>query len=229
MSIVELSDLESGNSSVEPNSHRYRMVVVDDQQLVVDGLVEWVHLNAPDFDVVGTIGLWAEFHDNSWFPGDVVLMTAGDLRDDNDAIARVRLIRAAGAVVVVITTDGSAQCEKELLEAGAGAVVSRSQSAAELIGAARDALALTSSASTSSDGDPIVEPSEFDEAALAILRLYATGHSTVDISVSTGTKFELVRSTLQQIRTHYENQGRNAATRDDLVRRAAEDGFLTEL
>jgi DNA-binding NarL/FixJ family response regulator len=228
MSIVELSNQESGLSAVNAPPQRYRMFVIDDQQLVVDGLVEWVNLNAVEFDVVGTTGLWAEYLDHSWYPGDVVLMTAAELLDSNDALARVKAIREAGAEVVAITSDGSPAGARLFLAAGASAVVSRSQPAAELIGAARNALATSANGSSRAEEKPVEVLTNFDAATLAILRLYATGHSTVDISVSTGTKFELVRSTLQQIRSYYEGTGRQVVSRDDLVRRAAEDGLLAE-
>lgn len=78
-------------------------------------------------------------------------------------------------------------------------------------------------ASVRADGTDAVE---LGEAELAVLRLYSTGNSTVDIALIQDVKFETVRSTLKRLRERYRAQGRQAVTRGELLRRAAEDGYL---
>jgi DNA-binding NarL/FixJ family response regulator len=204
-----------------------RLAILDDHILVLDGLAKWVQVNAPDFEIVVAAGSWAELLENLSQQPDVVIM-AQKLDDPVSVQARIRACLEAGSKVVIMSTIDSAEIRNESLEAGASAFVSKARPAAEVLSAARWALdsdtpCLPADEGENQGGDG---DSEVGEAELAILKLYSNGYSTVDIALIQGVKFEAVRSALKRIREMYRAQGRQAATRDDLLRRAAEDGYL---
>jgi DNA-binding CsgD family transcriptional regulator len=89
-----------------------------------------------------------------------------------------------------------------------------------------DSVTPSSSAFTRSTRTGTPGPPGLGAAELAILKLYANGYSTVDIALIQDVKFETVRSTLKRMRELYRSQGRQAVTRGELLRRAAEDGYL---
>lgn len=64
------------------------------------------------------------------------------------------------------------------------------------------------------------------EADIEAVRLYANGHSPIDIALRMNIRFDRVKDHLARVREHYETQGRRASNRLDLVQRASEDGLL---
>lgn len=64
------------------------------------------------------------------------------------------------------------------------------------------------------------------EADIEAVRLYANGHSPIDIALRMNIRFDRVKDHLARVREHYETQGRRASNRLDLVQRVSEDGLL---
>lgn len=83
--------------------------------------------------------------------------------------------------------------------------------------------AMTLVAATNSEA---ISNARLTEADIEAVRLYANGHSPVDIALRMNVRFDRVRDHLSRVREHYEAQGRRASNRLDLVQRASEDGFL---
>lgn len=209
-------------------SPRRRLAILDDQILVLDGLAEWVKVNAPDFEIVVAAGSWAKLVGELPRRPEVVIM-AQELDDPASVQARIQACVAARAKVVIMSALDSAEARKQSLDAGASAFVSKARSAAEVLAAARWALDCVTPCVpevNKSPWDGTRDASGLGEAELAILRLYSNGYSTVDIALIQKIKFEAVRSTLKRMRELYRAQGRQAVTRGELLRRAAEDGYL---
>jgi len=61
---------------------------------------------------------------------------------------------------------------------------------------------------------------------LQALRLYANGATTAQAADAMGVGYETVKTYLRRVRAKYAKLGRVAGRRAELVRRAAEDGFL---
>ncbi|MBF4633212.1 response regulator transcription factor [Agreia pratensis] len=205
----------------------HRIALVDDHVLVIDGLAQWIETNAPDFTVVAVSGSWESLVADESFPPEVVLM-ARVIESPSTLRERIRACTEAGARVVIMSTEGGSEAETDALESGADAFVPKSRPAEVLIDAARRVLGGPGSGKACPDTDEPSGAIEPDDWQRRVLRLYATGQSTVDIALIEGVRFERVRAALKAIRTSYEAQGRRVDTRDELLRRAAEDGYLAE-
>lgn len=203
------------------------IALLDDHVLIVDGLAHWISVNAPDFRVVAALGSWEQLIVDESFPPDVVVM-ARKIDSPTSLEERIRLCTEAGARVVVMSTEAGPEAEGATLAAGADAFVPKSRPAEAVLGAARRVLGRGEPATVASSDGAAAQQSPFDDWHLRVLRLYSRGESTVDIALIEGVRFEHVRKALKTIRATYEAQGRRVDTRDELLRRAAEDGYLSE-
>ena len=203
------------------------MSLLDDHVLVVDGLARWIEVNAPDFEVVAVVATWEELLQHPSFPPDVVVM-ARVIDSTSTLEQRIAASARAGARVVVMSADAGEQLERDTLAAGAHAFVPKSRPAEAVIDAARRVLGGADTTPAPCPAEESPERPGLDEWQRRVLRLYATGQSTVDIALIEGVRFERVRRALREIRASYEAQGRDVSTRDELLRRAAHDGYLTE-
>jgi len=204
------------------------IALLDDHVLIVDGLAHWIRVNAPDFRVVAAIGSWEELIADDAFPPDVVVM-ARVIDSPASLEERIRVCADAGARVVVMSTEAGVDVEGDTLAAGADAFVPKSRPAEAVLGAARRVLGRDQPEPDTVVEDAVGQHRPFDDWHLRVLRLYSQGESTVDIAIIEGVRFERVRTALKAIRSTYESQGRRVDTRDELLRRAAEDGYLAEL
>jgi DNA-binding NarL/FixJ family response regulator len=204
------------------------IALLDDHVLIVDGLAHWISVNAPDFRVVAALGSWEELIADESFPPDVVVM-ARRIDSPTTLEERILLCTEAGARVVVMSTEAGADAEEATLAAGADAFVPKSRPAEAVLCAARRVLGREEPSTTTLPEEAPGQQPAFDDWHLRVLRLYSRGESTVDIALIEGVRFERVRTALKAIRATYESQGRRVDTRDELLRRAAEDGYLSEL
>ncbi|WP_374948091.1 DNA-binding response regulator [Agreia sp.] len=208
-------------------ARRRTIALLDDHVLVIDGLAQWIEMNAPDFEVVAVSGSWEGLVAHATFPPDVVLM-ARTIESPSSLAERIRICTDAGARVVVMSTEAGPDAETNTLEAGADAFVPKSRPAEAVLDAARRVLGGAEASKTRPPQVDQSTPATLDEWQRRVLKLYATGQSTVDIALIEGVRFERVRGALKQIRAIYASSGRTVATRDDLLRRAAEDGYLSD-
>ena len=58
------------------------------------------------------------------------------------------------------------------------------------------------------------------------MRLYAQGLSTVEVAHRMDVGYETAKTYLRRVREKYARAGRPASRKSELIRRAAEDGFL---
>ena len=58
------------------------------------------------------------------------------------------------------------------------------------------------------------------------LSLYASGLSAVEVADRMDVQYETVKTFLRRVREKYAKVGRPASRKDELIRRAAEDGYL---
>jgi DNA-binding NarL/FixJ family response regulator len=190
-----------------------RVGIVDDHELVLDGLTMYM-LTAADLDVVISATGWFELIRHPAFAPDVVVMDL-QLQESISIETRVRTCLAAGALVVVVSALETDEIRERSLAAGASAFVPKSSPADAVIDAVRAAWASTQ------------ESGAFVDAELETLRLYADGLSPVDIGLQLGVSFETVKHHLARIRDHYAESGRPTHSKQDLIRRAAEDGLVS--
>ncbi|WP_308467849.1 DNA-binding response regulator [Rathayibacter soli] len=219
--------------SVPPPSGSVRVALLDDHELLLDSLSTWIRMNEPQFELVLAVGTWVEMVHSPAFPTDLVLMDL-QLKERISIEARVRTCRAAGAVVIVLTALDTVEDRERSLQAGAAAYLTKSQSAREVMAVARTAMGLprvvASQADTVGEGgvreNAVIRP-HLSRAEVIALGLYVAGHTTVEVASGMNVGYETAKTFLRRIRDKYAKAGRPTSTREDMIRRAAEDGYLT--
>ena len=211
-------------------SDSIRVAIVDDHQLVVDGLV--AHLRASHDGIEVAIGesSWAGLLGNSEFPVDVVVL---DLNlDDNVSIgAKVRALSATGASTIVMSRHAEPSSVHGAIRAGALAFVPKTESADELVRAIKSAAAGQRyengplAGALSSDGKTL-EPGLGRQELRAIM-LYASGRSIREVAGDMGTTEETVKSYIKRARRKYRDIGVDLGTKILLRRHGIREGWLT--
>ncbi|MBT2499001.1 response regulator transcription factor [Agromyces sp. ISL-38] len=229
---------------MSPNESRatnpYRLALLDDHGLIVDSLARWFEDRAPDFEVVLRATSWMELIRSPQFPVDLVLMDL-QLGDTVSIESRIRACRAAGAKVLVVTALDDDKSRDRSLAAGAAGFVSKTLPADELVEMARRAARgerlprHPSRAAGSHHGHPAdtaTQPVEVHDgvhlspAEERALRYYVQGLSTVEVSRRMDVGYETAKTYLRRVREKYAKADRPASRKSELIRRAAEDGYL---
>jgi DNA-binding NarL/FixJ family response regulator len=206
--------------------------VLDDHGLLVDSISSWFASNATDFVVTVQETSWVRCLANPQFPARVVLMDY-QLAEPVSIEARVLTCKAAGATVVVMSALGGDELVDRIVGAGADAFFDKSTSMAVVAARIRSLVGMDPQGSPSRDGNVTAQHAEAilrprlsagEERALV---LYSQGLATKEVAESMNVQFETAKTYLRRVREKYARAGRPASRRADLVRRAAEDGYLT--
>ncbi|MGW9631948.1 response regulator transcription factor [Agromyces sp. NPDC055520] len=211
----------------------HRLAILDDHELIVDGLARWFTDVASDFAVVIRATSWMDLVRDPEFPVDLVLMDL-QLGDTVSIESRIRACRAAGAKVIVVTAIDDEDSRRRSLVAGAVGFVSKTLPADELVEYARRVMrgerVPRHPASTSRADAAGVAPDRHGVALSAAeekaLRYYAQGLSTVEVGRRMEVGYETAKTYLRRVREKYAKAGRPASRKAELIRRAAEDGYL---
>lgn len=207
-----------------------RLAVLDDHEVLLDSLTSWIGANAPDFDVVLMAPTWLQLVHSPAFPTDLVFIDF-QLREPVSIEARVRTCRAAGAKVIVLSSVDTREARERAIAAGAAAFLSKSLSMAAVMETARRVMGMQSDpgsrawrpSAAGSTGHPRPKLSPGESEAL---RLYATGYSTTEVAARMNVQYETAKTYLRRVREKYARVDRPASKKADLIRRAAEDGYL---
>lgn len=225
------------DSSLAASSHRgdvvsapVRLAILDDHEVLLDALSSWVAQNAPDFHVVLAASSWLELVQSPAFPTELVFIDL-QLKEAISIEARVRTCRAAGAKVIVLSSLDTREARERAAAAGAADFLSKSLPMASVMQAARRVMGIGSAAqlpeADHADHPPLqhIKPklSPGEEEAL---RLYVAGYSTNAVADRMNVQYETAKTYLRRVREKYAKVGRPAGKKAELIRRAAEDGYL---
>jgi len=210
---------------------KVRLAILDDHEVLLDTLSTWIERNAPDFDVVLGAANWLELVQSPAFPTDLVFIDF-QLKEPISIEARVRTCRAAGAKVIVLTSLDTAEARDRAFAAGASDFLSKSLPMAGVMDAARRVMGIdvhdedtasrpAASAAPFTQLKPKLSPGEEDA-----LRLYVSGYSTNAVAEHMNVQYETAKTYLRRVREKYAKAGRPASKKAELIRRAAEDGYL---
>ncbi|WP_082481310.1 DNA-binding response regulator [Rathayibacter sp. Leaf299] len=227
----EPSSGSSARSGDDESPRPVRLGILDDHELVLDSMSSWIAAHAPDFEVVVGAGTWMELVTSTVFPTQVVIMDF-ELREPISIEARVRTCRAAGAVVIVLSEHEDDEIRERSLRAGAARHLTKAQPMREVMESTRSAMAMRSTAGSATQWRPLPigvaaqQRPRLSAGELEALRLYVSGSSTPEVAAKMNVQFETAKTYLRRVRQKYARVGRPASRRAELIRRAAEDGFL---
>lgn len=227
-------------SNVDPNvvapadesggSAPIRLAILDDHEVLLDSVGSWISANAPDFDLVLSAQTWLELVHSDNFPTELVFLDF-QLKESVSIEARVRTCRAAGAKVIILSSLDSREARERAVHAGVSEFLSKSLPMREVMDTARRVMGVSVSADQR-DWRPLpvgaiiqVRPklSRGEEEAL---KLYVSGLSTIEVARKMDVKYETAKTYLRRVREKYAKANRPASKKADLIRRAAEDGYL---
>ena len=215
----------------EQGPRRVRLALLDDHEVLLDTISSWIFANAPDFDLVLSASTWLELVHSDNFPTELVFLDF-QLKESISIEARVRTCRAAGAKVIVLSSLDTREARERALAAGASDFLSKSLPMREVMDTARRIMGRDVRSTGQKDWRPLpagaviqarpkLSPGE-EEA----LKLYVSGLSTVDVAENMNVQYETAKTYLRRVREKYAKAGRPASKKADLIRRAAEDGYL---
>ncbi|MEO7123756.1 MAG: response regulator [Lacisediminihabitans sp.] len=221
----------ANTKGAEISGHRVRLALLDDHEVLLDALSSWIHANAPDFELVLSANTWLQLVHSDNFPTELVFIDF-QLKEPVSIEARVRTCRAAGAKVIVLSSLDTREARERALAAGASVFLSKSLSMREVMDAARTVMGVQSGEDLQTDWRPLpvgattesrpkLSPGEIDA-----LKLYVTGFSTIEVAQQMNVQYETAKTYLRRVREKYAKANRPASKKADLIRRAAEDGYL---
>jgi DNA-binding NarL/FixJ family response regulator len=221
----------SASAAPPSDVRRIRLALLDDHEVLLDSLSSWVYANAPDFDLVLSASSWLQLVHSQSFPTDLVFLDF-QLNEPVSIEARVRTCRAAGAKVIVLTSLDSSESEERAIAAGASAFLSKTRSMREVMDVARSVMGLARDPGLQRDWRPLPggalkqQLPKLSAGEVEALRLYVSGMSTAEVGESMGVQYETAKTYLRRVREKYAKVERPASKKADLIRRAAEDGYL---
>jgi len=208
-----------------------RVALLDDHEVLLDSMSSWINANAPDFDLVLSAGTWLQLVHSENFPTELVFIDF-QLKESISIEARVRTCRAAGAKVIVLSSLDTREARGRALDAGASAFLSKAISMREVMDGARAVMGVAPGRNLQRDWRPLPvgamhqsrpKLSHGEEEAF---RLYVTGLSTTEVASQMNVQYETAKTYLRRVREKYAKANRPASKKADLIRRAAEDGYL---
>ena len=214
-----------------PDPTRVRLAILDDHEVLLDSLSSWIYSNAPDFDLVLSASTWLELVHSDNFPTDLVFLDF-QLKEPVSIEARVRTCRAAGAKVIVLTSLDSKESRDRALAAGAAGFLSKTLPMREVMDAARAIMGVRPNTVVQRDWRPLPVGAtsqsrpKLSAGEIEAFRLYVSGYSTVEVASKMNVQYETAKTYLRRVREKYAKANRPASKKAELIRRAAEDGYL---
>lgn len=213
----------------DSSAHRIRLAILDDHEMLVDSMRSWIAANAPDFDLTLTASSWIEMVHSGNFPTELVLMDFL-LQEQVSIEARVRTCRAAGAKVVVLGGLDTQEARQRALNAGAIAFLPKSMPMEVIIDSVRAVMGVAKTSTVDWRPPPSGAMSHprprLSAGETEALKLYVAGHSTLEVAQRMNVQYETAKTYLRRVREKYARIDRPASKKADLIRRAAEDGYL---
>lgn len=222
--IVAPADASGGSAPI-------RLAILDDHEVLLDSLGSWISANAPDFDLVLSAQTWLELVHSDNFPTELVFLDF-QLKESVSIEARVRTCRAAGAKVIILSSLDTREARERAFQAGASEFLSKSLPMREVMDTARRVMGVDVATDQQKDWRPLpvgaviqIRPklSRGEEEAL---KLYVSGLSTIEVARKMDVQYETAKTYLRRVREKYAKANRPASKKADLIRRAAEDGYL---
>ena len=223
--------MSSTDPSGEDTPRRVRLALLDDHEVLLDTISSWIYANAPDFDLVLSASTWLELVHSDNFPTDLVFIDF-QLQETISIEARVRTCRAAGAKVIVISSLDTREARERALAASAAAFLVKTLPMREIMDTARRIMGIDHGAELQKDWRPLPigamnqSRPKLSAGEVEALKLYVSGLSTTEVAERMNVRYETAKTYLRRVREKYAKAHRPASKKAELIRRAAEDGYL---
>ncbi|MEV7693183.1 response regulator transcription factor [Microbacterium sp. NPDC089189] len=210
-----------------------RVAFIDDHESVRLG-VEAACARTGSTDVVfsgATVTAYFAWRCGNEERADVVVLdlTLGDGTTVSENVTR---LTDDGSSVVIYSVADRPAAVREALHAGAVGVISKAAPIADVVGAittvARGDVLNTVEWASAIAGDRAFADAQLSTREREVLKLYAAGLPLKIVADRLGIAFSTAKENITRIRVKYVDVGRPAPTKVDLLRRALEDGLLTE-
>ncbi len=164
-------------------------------------------------------------------PADVVVLDLM-LGDGATVAENVSRLVDEGSQVIIHSVADRPAAVREALSAGALGVISKSARASDVIDAistvARGEMLDNVEWASAVDGDREFADAQLSPRERDVLRLYAAGLPLKEAAERLGIAYSTAKENITRVRFKYVEVGRPAPTKVDLLRRAMEDGLVTE-
>ncbi|MEZ3159416.1 response regulator transcription factor [Microbacterium sp. BWT-B31] len=211
-----------------------RVALIDDHESVRLGL-EAACLREPTTNVVfsgSTVTAYLGWRvSNAAPPADVVVLDL-TLGDGTTVTENVRRVVTDGSSVIIHSVADRPAAVREALAAGAAGIVSKASPIDDVIAAIRtvafgEPLNNVEWASAV-EGDRAFADAQLSARERDVLRLYAAGLPLKAVADRLGVAYSTAKENITRVRVKYVEVGRPAPTKVDLLRRAMEDGILSD-
>ena len=208
---------------------RITVALVDDHELVREGLVAWIGGHTDAVHVLASAASVDELRDGPGWGAAVVLLDL-NLGDGSGVEDNIAALATAGSRVVVVSENQRPAVVAEALRAGALGYVPKSAPAAELAEAIAQVHAgatfMTQTLALALLAAPRPARPDLSPQELRTLQMYAGGMPLKSVARRMGITEGTVKSYVDRVREKYQKVGRDAPTKIDLYQRAVEDGHL---
>lgn len=220
--------------TVQSTSHSnsdIRVAVVDDFQLLLDGLVMRLDQGRFGVRVVIEAKSWHELVSHPDFPPQVTVL---DL-NLNDAISigtKIQALLAAGSEIVVISRHSEPATVASAISAGALSFIPKAQGVDELAQAircaARGETYFPDGIETSIAGLSVTLPPKLGPQEQRATALYASGMSMREVAERMGRTQETVKSYVKRARRKYRETGVDLGSRARLRAQGVQEGWFDD-
>jgi len=164
-------------------------------------------------------------------PADVVVLDLM-LGDGATVTENVSQLVCNGSQVIIHSVADRPAAVREALSAGALGVISKSARTDDVVAAiatvARGEHLDNVEWASAVDGDRAFADAQLSTREREVLRLYAAGLPLKSVAERLGIAYSTAKENITRVRVKYVEVGRPAPTKVDLLRRAMEDGLVSE-
>jgi DNA-binding NarL/FixJ family response regulator len=210
-----------------------RVAFIDDHESVRLG-VEAACARTGTTDVVysgASVTSYLAWRADGGAQADVVVLDL-TLGDGTTVTENVTRLTGDGSAVIIYSVADRPASVREALLAGAAGVISKASPISDVVGAiatvARGDVLNTVEWASAIEGDRAFADAQLSTREREVLKLYAAGLPLKIVADRLGIAFSTAKENITRIRVKYVEVGRPAPTKVDLLRRALEDGLLTE-
>ncbi|WP_150308381.1 response regulator [Planctomonas psychrotolerans] len=208
---------------------RVRVAIVDDHQLLLDGLTARLTKPRTGVEVTSAVTTWNALLSSPDFPPDVAVIDLG-LEDDVPIGGKIRTLSAAGSKTIVVSRHADIGSIRGAIAAGAAGFLPKTESAAELIesihAASINRQRYSPAVQVALANATMLRDPRLGRQEQRALTLYAGGRSIREVADEMDTTQETIKSYIKRARRKHLAVGVDLGTKQLLRRHAIRQGWI---